>query len=79
MSLISNNVCFNCENLTDSITCGKHDFNVNLDNYCNDHSYKKSLNKTSSCGNCIKFKSDNCPNPTYAADKLLCFSWVSNN
>ena len=45
MSLESNNVCFNCENLTDTITCSKHDLNVNLDNYCDDHNYKKSLNR----------------------------------
>ena len=79
MTLISNNVCFNCENLTNNITCSKHDLNVNLDNYCDDHNYKKSLNKSSSCGNCMKYQSDNCPNPNYAVDKLLCFSWESKN
>ena len=79
MTLISNNVCFNCENLAGNITCSKHDLNVNLDNYCKDHKYKKSLNKSSSCGNCMKFQSDNCPNLNYAADKLLCFSWEAKN
>ena len=75
MSLSSNNVCFNCENLTASFSCKKHDLSVNLDNYCSDHNYKKSLNKTSNCGNCSKFKTDNCPNSNYASEGLLCFSW----
>ena len=42
MTLISNNVCFNCENLTDTISCSKHNLNVNLDNYCDDHNYKNN-------------------------------------
>ena len=79
MTLLSNNVCFNCENLAENITCTKHDLIVNLDNYCEDHKYKKSLNKSSSCGNCMKYQSDNCHNPNYAADKLLCFSWEAKN
>ena len=41
MSLTSNNVCFNCENLTDSITCGKHNFNVNI--YQEENKLKKQL------------------------------------
>lgn len=75
MSIVSNNVCFNCENLTDSISCSKHQFNVNLDNYCDDHNYKKSLSKNSNCGNCSKFKNESCPNTNYASEALLCFSW----
>ena len=76
MSISSNNVCFNCENLTASFSCKKHDLSVNLDNYCSDHNYKKSLNKTSNCGYCSKFKTDNCPNSNYASEGLLCFSWA---
>ena len=75
MSLSSNYVCFNCENLTDSITCSKHQFTVNLDNYCEDHNYKKSFSKKSNCGNCVKYNTVNCPNKNFATESLLCFSW----
>jgi hypothetical protein len=69
-------VCVNCDNLMPSMTCGKHKQSVELDNVCDDHHYKKSLTKDSSCNNCNHFKSSSCPNPTLAADGMLCFSWV---
>ena len=34
-------------NLMDSFRCGKHDVDVDLDNVCSDHSFKRSISKSS--------------------------------
>ncbi len=75
MGLESGSVCINCENLMDSFRCGKHDVDVDLDNVCSDHSFKRSISKSSNCFNCKKYETEQCPNPGFAAEGLLCFSW----
>ena len=75
MSIESGSVCINCENLSASFRCSKHEIDVDLDNVCSDHSLKRSISKLSNCLNCEKYSTKKCPNPSFAAEGLLCFSW----
>ena len=79
MSLNSNSICLNCVNLSESWMCKKHNFEVELDNVCDDHIIKaKLLTKKSSCTNCNNYQTNDCPNQPKAAEGLLCFSWENN-
>ena len=59
MSIESGSVCINCENLSASFRCSKHDIDVDLDNVCSDHSLKRSISKLSNCLNCEKYSTKN--------------------
>ena len=77
--MISDSIaCLNCGNLQNNSICNKHHKSVHLDNICDDHNYKKSLTNDSSCTNCLNFKTKKCPNPSFASNEMLCFSWTQN-
>ena len=69
------NSCLTCEKLVDSLKCAKHNFSVEIDNVCNDHSIKKAFTKLSDCLSCSNYKKVECPNPGSSAPGMLCFSW----
>ncbi|MGB2152775.1 MAG: hypothetical protein ACPH57_07225 [Flavobacteriaceae bacterium] len=71
----STNACINCENLTAEINCSVHNLTTELDNVCDDHNFKRTITKNSTCNNCNHYKAVTCPNPTSASDGMLCFSW----
>lgn len=73
--ITTTNACINCENLIANLNCAKHEQPVQLDNSCTDHSYRKAISKDSSCRNCTKNNTPQCPNPALAAHGMLCFSW----
>jgi len=68
--------CINCENITSSFDCSKHQIEVDIDKVCPDHTFKRSLTKESNCSNCKNFSTQSCPNPNLAAEGMLCFSWA---
>ena len=37
------NTCLNCESLESALNCSKHNFSVQIDNVCDDHSIKKAF------------------------------------
>ncbi|MAR44156.1 MAG: hypothetical protein CMC48_08810 [Flavobacteriaceae bacterium] len=76
MEVKSISSCINCENITSTFDCSKHNIEVDIDKVCSDHTFKKSLTKESNCSNCINFKTQSCPNPNLAAEGMLCFSWA---
>ena len=69
------NTCTNCQNLVDNFKCEQHDEDVDLNNVCDSHVKKGSLNRESSCINCSLYKLSSCRFPESAAEGLLCFSW----
>ena len=75
MSLTSNNVCFNCENLSSDLLCLEHKTKVDVFSVCDDHSYKNFFSKNSNCGNCISYNMDSCKHPNSATEGMLCIDW----
>ena len=68
--------CLNCENLTSTFDCLKHNIEVDVNKVCSDHVFKQALTKNSNCLNCKNFNTHSCPNPNLAAEGMLCFSWT---
>ena len=54
--LKSVSTCLSCENLVENFRCKVHQLEVELNNVCDSHLSKPSLNKGSSCGNCSTIK-----------------------
>ena len=75
MKIETVNTCLNCENLLNDFVCKKHNTSVRIDNFCENHSYQKSINKNSSCSNCFNFGKSSCSNPEEASSSMLCFDW----
>ena len=73
--LKSVSTCLSCENLVENFKCKVHQLEVELNNVCDSHLSRPSLNKGSSCGNCSSYQTDNCSYPTKASEGLLCFDW----
>ena len=70
-------ICLTCENLVDSLKCKKHDFFVEINNVCSDHSIKKAFSKLSDCLSCANYKKESCVHPGHVGSGMLCFSWSS--
>ena len=75
MELKNINTCLNCENLIREFICSKHQQKVEINNFCESHSYKDSLTKNSSCANCSHFGKISCSRPLEASDSMICFDW----
>lgn len=73
--LKSVSTCLSCENLVENFRCKVHQLEVELNNVCDSHLSKPSLNKGSSCNNCSNYQTDNCSYPDKASEGLLCFDW----
>ena len=73
--LKSVSTCLSCEILVENFKCKLHQIEVELNNVCDSHIFKPSLNKDSSCNNCNSYKTDNCSHPEKASDGFLCFDW----
>ncbi len=69
------NTCMNCENLLREFICSTHNQKVEINNYCESHSYKASITKDSSCTNCSHFGKTSCSKPSEASDTMICFDW----
>jgi hypothetical protein len=75
MELKNINTCINCENLLREFICRKHKQKVEINNYCESHSYKDSITKNSSCANCYHYGETSCSRPSEASDTMVCFDW----
>ncbi len=75
MKLETVNSCINCENLIRNFVCQKHNQTVSIHNVCDSHTFGNSLNKNSSCSNCLHFGTMSCSRPEEASAGMLCFDW----
>ena len=75
MELKNLNTCLNCENLVRNFICKKHNQEVEINNFCESHSYQESITKNSSCNNCYHFGKNTCSHPLQASNELICFDW----
>ena len=75
MELRNINTCINCENLLREFICQTHQQKVEINNFCDSHSYKDSITKNSSCANCSHFGLDSCSRPSEASETMVCFDW----
>ena len=75
MEIKNINTCINCENLIREFICSKHNQKVEINNFCESHSYKDSITKNSSCANCFHFGKTSCSRPLEASDSMICFDW----
>ena len=73
MELRSINTCLNCENLIRDLRCSKHNQKVEINNFCESHTYKDSITKDSSCTNCSNYGRESCSKPSEASSKMVCF------
>ena len=67
MEIRNINTCLNCENLLKDFICRKHKQKVEINNFCESHTYTDSITKDSSCTNCSK--------PSEASNTMVCFDW----
>ena len=75
MELRNINTCLNCENLLRDFICRKHKQKVEINNFCESHTYTDSITKDSSCTNCYHFGKESCSKPSEARETMLCFDW----
>jgi len=75
MEIRNINTCLNCENLQRQFMCSKHNQEVDINNFCDNHAYKHSITKNSSCTNCYHFGRESCSRPTEASNAMVCFDW----
>tara|TARA_B100001175_G_C19344824_1_gene559299 strand:+ start:255 stop:488 length:234 start_codon:yes stop_codon:yes gene_type:complete len=75
MQLRSINTCLNCENLIKEFICSKHNQKVEINNFCESHTYKDSITKDSTCTNCSNYGRKSCSKPSEASSKMVCFDW----
>ena len=75
MKLQNVNTSLNCENLLRDFICNKHKEKVELNNFCESHTYKDSITKNSSCTNCSHFGKKSCSKPSEASNTMVCFDW----
>ena len=75
MDIKNNNTCINCENLQNNFMCLKHNKTVDITNSCEEHTYKVSITKNSSCSNCNHYEEVSCTKPDEASGKMVCFDW----
>ncbi|ARV10621.1 hypothetical protein BTO05_13615 [Winogradskyella sp. PC-19] len=79
MSIRIGNSCINCENLGKNNLCSKHGVKVAKNYTCDSFNMKAALKNDPNCGNCARFESSNCANPTKAAPSMLCSHWAPQN
>tara|TARA_A100001035_G_scaffold162334_1_gene128432 strand:- start:102 stop:338 length:237 start_codon:yes stop_codon:yes gene_type:complete len=68
-------ICLNCTNLSESFRCSLHNTEVEINNFCDDHSHNTNLNKDSSCLNCASFQKSDCSFTDRSGEGMLCFDW----
>ncbi len=75
MKLTNVNTCLNCENLLQDFVCREHNQKVEINNFCESHTYTDSITNNSSCNNCSNFGRTSCSNPSEASKSMVCFDW----
>ena len=75
MELRNINSCINCENLLRNFMCSKHKKTVEINNFCDSHTYSETITKESTCSNCSHYKMTSCSKPSEASDSMFCFDW----